>query len=77
MVVGLYVLKDVKLDRFQPPFVARDDNEARIIISRAGFSKAVYPDLDLYKLCDFDDNDASTNFELKRIGTIPMRSDDE
>lgn len=56
MICGLYCVKDVKLERFQPPFICRDDNEARIVIARAGFNPLVYADLDLFKVASFDDS---------------------
>lgn len=70
MKMNLYVLKDIKLERFQPPMTCRSDQEARLIISRAGFSKVVYQDLDLFKLGEFDDESGVFESDFKRIGLI-------
>lgn len=70
MKMNLYVLKDIKLERFQPPMCCRSDQEARLIISRAGFSKVVYQDLDLFKLGVFDDESGVFESDFQRIGLI-------
>lgn len=74
MVLNLYSLRDVKLERSQPPFVARDDNEARLIIMRANFRPEIYVDLDLFKVGEFDDVTGDISLcDLKRLGLLPMK----
>lgn len=55
MNVGVYVIKDVQLDRYNLPFYARDDHEAALIVLRANIPKSIYNDTKLFRLGSFSD----------------------
>lgn len=72
MIYNLYALKNVKLDRFQPPVACRDDVEARYQISHAGFAKVIYDDLDLYCVGSFDEVSGQIVPDSRRVGLDPL-----
>lgn len=72
MTYSLYSLKNVKLDRFQPPIACRDDVEARYQVSHAGFSKVIYDDLDLFFVGTFDEVTGQIVPDFKRVGLDPL-----
>lgn len=55
MKFAFYSVYDVKLKRFNIPFVARSDQEAVVIVLRSGIPKTLYDDTRLFKVGDFDD----------------------
>lgn len=76
MVYSLYSLKNIKLNRFQPPVACRDDVEARYQISRAGFNKLIYDDLDLFKVGTFDEVTGQIVVDFVRVGLDPYKGGD-
>lgn len=76
MVYSLYTLKNIKLDRFQPPFACRDDVEARYQISRAGFNKMIYDDLDLFRVGTFDEVSGQVVVNFERVGLDSYKGGD-
>lgn len=78
MKMNVYSLNDIKLCRFQPPFVARGDEEAKILIVRAGFNPVVYRDLDLVRIGSFDDESGVLDLcqPYVRIGLPALGGDD-
>ena len=56
MKLNVYVIKDTQLDRYNLPFFARNDDEAKIILVRSGIPKSIYEDTKLFKVGTFSDD---------------------
>ena len=55
MIVNLYSLRDVRIERSNVPFYARNDQEANVILIRSGIPESIYNDSKLFNLGSFDD----------------------
>lgn len=56
MTVGIYAIFDPKLERYNMPFFARNDQEACVLLLRSGIPKPIYQDIKLYQLGIFTDD---------------------
>jgi len=56
MEYSFYCVYDKKLKRYNVPFVARNDDEAVVILLRSGIPKSIYNDAKLFKVSSFCDD---------------------
>lgn len=55
MEINFYSVFDTKLKRFNYPYLARNDEEAGVILLRSGIPKVLYNDSRLFKVGIFKD----------------------
>lgn len=56
MKVCIYAIYDPKLERYNTPFFARNDQEACVLLLRSGIPKSIYQDIKLFNLGVFSDD---------------------
>lgn len=70
----VYMIFDTKLNRFNLPFFARTDDEAKVILVRSGIPKSIYEDTKLFKVGEIDDSSISSplvSFDPVEIKLLP------
>ena len=65
MTLNMYAVYDTKVERFNPPFYARNDQEACILLLRSGVPKSIYNDVKLFCFGSYDDEAKPEKFFSK------------